>query len=60
MMNCQVKTITVKDKLMLLTRSECERKLFERWLRTANYTNRRRVQVPFENAVHRIGYGGKS
>ena len=58
-MNCRVTTVTVKDKLMLLTVSECERKLFERWLRTANYTNRRRVQVPFENAVHRIAYGGK-
>ncbi len=59
-MNCPVTTVTVKDKLMLLTRSECERKLFERWLRTANHTNRRRVQVPSENAIHPIAYGGKS
>ena len=59
-MNCQVTTVTVKDKLMSLTVSECERKLFERWLRTATYVNRRKVQLPFENAVHRIGYGGIS
>jgi hypothetical protein len=60
MMNCRVTTVTVKDKLMSLTVSECERKLFERWLSTATCMNRRIVQLPFENAVHRIGHGGKS
>lgn len=53
-------TVTVKDKLMALTRSEYERKLFERWLTAATCTNRRKVELPFENAVHRIGDGGKS
>ncbi len=53
-------TVTVKDKLMTLTRSQCERKLFDRWLSTATCSNRRKVQLPFENAVHRIGHGGKS
>ena len=59
-MNGRVTTVTVKNKLMSLTVSECERKLFDRWLSTATCMNRRVVQLPFENAVHRIGHGGKS
>ena len=51
-------TVTVKDKLMALTVSECERRLFDRWLKTASSAVRRSDHLPFENAVHRIGNGG--
>ena len=52
-------TVTVKDKLMALTRSECERRLFDRWLNAAPCGSRRRDRLPLGNAVHRIGNGGK-
>ncbi|MCZ6658214.1 MAG: hypothetical protein O7C67_13035 [Gammaproteobacteria bacterium] len=50
--------VTVKDKLMALTRSECERRLFHRWLNAAPCAVRGRDRLPFEIAVHRIGNGG--
>ena len=52
--------MTVKEKLMALTPSQYERKLIDRWLNAAPRAVLRRDQLPFENAVHRIGYGGKS
>ncbi len=51
-------TFTVKDKLMTLTVSECERRLFDRWLKTTSCAVRRSDHSTFENAVHRIGNGG--
>lgn len=59
-MNCRVTTVTVKDKLMALTPSQYERKLIDRWLNAAPSAVRRRDRLPFENAIHRIAYGGKS
>ena len=57
--NCVIgKTVTVRDRLLALAFSECERKMLELWLTEMPRAYRRRNEVQFNKPSFTIGIGG--
>ncbi len=52
------KTVTVRDRLLALAFSECERKMLELWLTEMPRASRRRNEIHFNKPNFTIGTGG--
>ena len=51
------KTVTVRDRLLALAFSECERKMLELWLTEMPHASRKRNEIQFNTANFTIGTG---
>ncbi len=57
--NCVIgKTVTVRDRLLALAFSECERKMLELWLIEMPGASGRRNEIQFNKPNFAIGTGG--